>query len=164
MNATIFVLEVPPPSRRIFSKNRPRRIDAPWRSTEGRQQACQPGRAPGIDRIRMGSLGGSVRKGCKSYPAHEERLRHRGRIWCGAPSRRGRAAVSSISPPWGGILNGPMRAQGGVAMPVYEYHCDKCRREVEVTQSISEHGKGTVACPKCGSTALRPLVSSFFTQ
>jgi len=51
-----------------------------------------------------------------------------------------------------------------VVMPVYEYHCDKCRREVAVTQSISEHGKGTVACPKCGSTALRPLVSSFFTQ
>ena len=49
-------------------------------------------------------------------------------------------------------------------MPVYEYHCDKCRRDVEVTQSISEHGKGAAACPKCGSTALRPLVSSFFTQ
>ncbi len=45
-------------------------------------------------------------------------------------------------------------------MPVYEYHCDNCRREVEVTQSISEHGKGNVACPKCGNTALRPLVSS----
>jgi putative FmdB family regulatory protein len=49
-------------------------------------------------------------------------------------------------------------------MPVYEYYCDKCRREIELTQSMSEHGKGTAACPKCGNTALRPLVSSFFTQ
>jgi putative FmdB family regulatory protein len=49
-------------------------------------------------------------------------------------------------------------------MPVYEYYCDKCQRDVEVTQSISEHGKGAAACPKCGSAALRPLMSSFFTQ
>ena len=49
-------------------------------------------------------------------------------------------------------------------MPVYEYHCDKCRGEVQVTLLIKEHDKAKVACPKCGSTALRPLVSTFFTQ
>jgi putative FmdB family regulatory protein len=49
-------------------------------------------------------------------------------------------------------------------MPVYEYHCDKCRGEVQVTLSISAHDKAKVKCPKCGSGALHPLVSTFFTQ
>lgn len=49
-------------------------------------------------------------------------------------------------------------------MPVYEYHCDKCRGDVTITVSISEHDKAKATCPKCGSTALRPLVSTFFSQ
>ena len=49
-------------------------------------------------------------------------------------------------------------------MPVYEYHCDRCQRDVQITQLISEHGRRPVACPKCGSTKLRPLVSRFFSQ
>ncbi len=49
-------------------------------------------------------------------------------------------------------------------MPVYEYYCDKCRGEVRVTLSISEHDKAKAACPQCGSRALRPLVSTFFSQ
>jgi putative FmdB family regulatory protein len=36
-------------------------------------------------------------------------------------------------------------------MPVYEYHCDKCEREVTLTLSIREHDKGPIKCPKCGS-------------
>lgn len=49
-------------------------------------------------------------------------------------------------------------------MPVYEYYCEKCRGEVTVTLSISEHDKAKVACPQCGGMALRPLVSTFFSQ
>ncbi len=49
-------------------------------------------------------------------------------------------------------------------MPVYEFHCDKCQREVTLTLSIREHEKGKVKCPKCGSTALRPLLSTFVSQ
>ena len=49
-------------------------------------------------------------------------------------------------------------------MPVYEYYCDKCQREVTLTLSISEHEKGKIKCPKCGDKALRPLVSTFFSQ
>jgi putative FmdB family regulatory protein len=49
-------------------------------------------------------------------------------------------------------------------MPVYEYRCDKCDREVTLTLTISEHEKGPVKCPKCGSKALRPLLSTFLTQ
>jgi putative FmdB family regulatory protein len=49
-------------------------------------------------------------------------------------------------------------------MPVYEYYCDKCKRDVRVTLSISEHNKAKVACPRCSNKALRPLVSTFFSQ
>jgi len=49
-------------------------------------------------------------------------------------------------------------------MPAYEYHCDKCDREVTLTLTIREHEKGQVKCPKCGSTALRRLLSAFVSQ
>jgi putative FmdB family regulatory protein len=49
-------------------------------------------------------------------------------------------------------------------MPVYEYHCDKCQREVTLTLSIREHEKSKVKCPKCASKALRPLLSTFVSQ
>jgi putative FmdB family regulatory protein len=49
-------------------------------------------------------------------------------------------------------------------MPVYEYRCDKCRREVSVTLPIREHEKGVPACPQCGGQGLQPLVSTFFSQ
>ena len=49
-------------------------------------------------------------------------------------------------------------------MPVYEPHCDKCRGDVRVTLSISAHDKAEVAGPNCGSTARRPLVSTFVTR
>ena len=48
-------------------------------------------------------------------------------------------------------------------MPVYEYYSDKCKRDVRVTLSISEHNEAKVACPGCGNKALRPLVSTFFS-
>ena len=53
---------------------------------------------------------------------------------------------------------------GGATMPVYEFHCDKCQRAVTLTLSIREHEKGTGKCPKCGSKALRPLLSTFVSQ
>lgn len=49
-------------------------------------------------------------------------------------------------------------------MPVYEYFCDQCQREVSLTFSISEHEKGQAACPHCAGKDLRPLVSTFFSQ
>ena len=49
-------------------------------------------------------------------------------------------------------------------MPVYEYYCDNCRRDVSVTLSIGEHDKAKAACPQCGNTTLRPLMSTFFLQ
>ena len=49
-------------------------------------------------------------------------------------------------------------------MPMYEYYCDKCERDVTVTLTISEHEKGRIKCPKCGSKALRPRLSTFMSQ
>jgi len=34
-------------------------------------------------------------------------------------------------------------------MPVYEYYCVKCDREVAFALTISQHEKGQVKCPKC---------------
>ncbi len=48
-------------------------------------------------------------------------------------------------------------------MPLYEFYCDKCKREISMTLTISEREKGA-ACPKCGSRDLRPLLGTFFTQ
>jgi len=34
-------------------------------------------------------------------------------------------------------------------MPVYEYYCDNCRRDVSITLSISEHDKAkAVRCAR----------------
>ena len=49
-------------------------------------------------------------------------------------------------------------------MPLYEYFCETCQKEVAVAMTISEHGKRPVACPHCGGSQMRPLVSTIFTQ
>ena len=49
-------------------------------------------------------------------------------------------------------------------MPLYEYYCDKCKREVTLTMTMSQHDKGGAACPDCGSRGLRPLIGTVFTQ
>ena len=58
----------------------------------------------------------------------------------------------------------PLDHEGESAMPIYEYHCDKCDREVTLTLTISQHEKGQVKCPNCGGKALRPLLSAFMSQ
>ena len=49
-------------------------------------------------------------------------------------------------------------------MPLYEYFCQKCQREITVPMTISQHDKGGGVCPQCGGRDLRPLVGSFFAQ
>ncbi len=49
-------------------------------------------------------------------------------------------------------------------MPLYEFYCDKCKREVSLTMTISEHDKGNAACPQCGSRKMRPLVGTFYSK
>jgi putative FmdB family regulatory protein len=49
-------------------------------------------------------------------------------------------------------------------MPLYEYYCDTCHKELTIPMTISEHEKGSAACPECGSRTLRPLVGTFFSK
>jgi putative FmdB family regulatory protein len=49
-------------------------------------------------------------------------------------------------------------------MPLYEFHCERCRKDVTLTQTISQHDRGEAACPECGGRELRPLVGTFFAQ
>jgi len=49
-------------------------------------------------------------------------------------------------------------------MPIYEYHCEKCDREVTLTLSIREHEKGEIECPTCRGKSLRPLLSAVMSQ
>ena len=44
-------------------------------------------------------------------------------------------------------------------MPIYEFHCGKCGEDSEVLVRSSEW-KGT-PCPKCGSTRLEKMFSTF---
>lgn len=46
-------------------------------------------------------------------------------------------------------------------MPTYEYVCLGCNHEFSVIQSISEHEKAKVACPKCKSKKVKQQVSAF---
>ena len=57
----------------------------------------------------------------------------------------------------------PGDVEGEKAMPLYEYYCEACRKEVAVTQTISEHANGA-ACPECGGRDMRPLVGTFFSK
>ncbi|MBI2001340.1 MAG: zinc ribbon domain-containing protein [candidate division NC10 bacterium] len=45
-------------------------------------------------------------------------------------------------------------------MPIYEYHCEDCRRRVSILiRSISNPGRPT--CPRCGGHRLERLMSRF---
>ena len=49
-------------------------------------------------------------------------------------------------------------------MPLYEYFCERCQREITVGLSMSERDRGAARCPHCGGTELRPLVRTVFAQ
>jgi putative FmdB family regulatory protein len=57
----------------------------------------------------------------------------------------------------------PVERREEEAMPLYEYFCEACQKEVAVTQSISQHASGA-ACPECGGRNMRPLVGTFFSK
>ena len=49
-------------------------------------------------------------------------------------------------------------------MPLYEFYCEKCKKEVSMTLSIREREEGKAVCPKCGSRKMRPLVGTFYSK
>jgi putative FmdB family regulatory protein len=50
-------------------------------------------------------------------------------------------------------------------MPKYEYRCQSCGEQFDRAEHISEHGSASrPACPKCRSTRVEQVFSSFFAK
>lgn len=49
-------------------------------------------------------------------------------------------------------------------MPVYEYQCDACQKTFTVVISISNHDKGGIQCPSCGSSKVSQQFTGFFAK
>ena len=47
-------------------------------------------------------------------------------------------------------------------MPTYQYHCDKCGKKFERSETISEHGTSKMNCPKCGSKKVSQIPGNVF--
>src|SRR2546428_8833915 len=75
--------------------------------------------------------------------------------WCESPRDAARLCLETQAEYHSGpescwtVISGS-KSRGGSAMPMYEYYCDKCERDVTVPLTISEHEKGRIKCPKCG--------------
>ena len=65
------------------------------------------------------------------------------------PQHRG--AVSSPLKCWPDRQPRGFETTGRFAMPIYEYHCDKCDRDVTLTMTISQHEKGKIECPSAAA-------------
>jgi putative FmdB family regulatory protein len=45
-------------------------------------------------------------------------------------------------------------------MPIYEYHCPKCKKDVSIFfLSFADAGNGAAICPDCGSKKLERILS-----
>jgi putative FmdB family regulatory protein len=57
-----------------------------------------------------------------------------------------------------GISRLVQKKQGSAGMPIYEFECDKCKKQFEVvTLSLSE--KPNAVCPACKSKKTRKMIS-----
>jgi putative FmdB family regulatory protein len=48
-------------------------------------------------------------------------------------------------------------------MPLYEFHCDRCDKDVPLTLTMSERESASQRCPDCRGP-LQPLVTSFYSK
>jgi putative FmdB family regulatory protein len=48
------------------------------------------------------------------------------------------------------------------AMPTYDYRCEKCRKSFSIVQTVKEHERRKVVCPKCGSRTVKRQISPFY--
>ncbi|HEV8325993.1 MAG TPA: zinc ribbon domain-containing protein [Nitrospiraceae bacterium] len=49
-------------------------------------------------------------------------------------------------------------------MPMYEYKCLDCGKEVELSLRLKDHESGSVACPSCKSKRMEQLISSVMAK
>jgi putative FmdB family regulatory protein len=47
-------------------------------------------------------------------------------------------------------------------MPLYDYVCRECHKNFEVALTLTEHEKGDVRCPNCGSKKVEQEPAAFF--
>jgi len=48
-------------------------------------------------------------------------------------------------------------------MPLYQYLCPRCHKEVSLTLTVKERESGSAKCPEC-RTALEPLMATFYSK
>lgn len=48
-------------------------------------------------------------------------------------------------------------------MPVYEFYCARCQKEVSLTLTVKEREAGSTKCPGCGA-GLEPLMATFYSK
>ena len=49
-------------------------------------------------------------------------------------------------------------------MPLYDYHCASCSHDFSVSESIAQHGRTKIACPKCKSTKVERVFGPFYPK
>jgi len=49
-------------------------------------------------------------------------------------------------------------------MPLYEFYCPRCEKELSITLTLKEREGGKAACPQCGNQDLTPVVATFYAQ
>jgi len=49
-------------------------------------------------------------------------------------------------------------------MPMYDYRCLDCSHQFLLFQSLAQHGKEAVICPKCRSGNTEQLFTGFFAK
>jgi len=47
-------------------------------------------------------------------------------------------------------------------MPVYEYKCERCGETFSLVMGVKEKEKAKIQCPKCKSSDVKPVYSTFF--
>jgi len=57
-----------------------------------------------------------------------------------------------------------MAGERRTELPTYEYEGKGSNKKLSVVQSISEHGKTKVSCPKCKGKKVKQSISAFTTK
>jgi len=46
-------------------------------------------------------------------------------------------------------------------MPVYEFHCERCKKGFTLNMAVSAYEKKKFECPECKSTRVKQQITSF---
>jgi putative FmdB family regulatory protein len=63
-----------------------------------------------------------------------------------------------------GRLESRTTHQQEVAMPVYEFYCEKCKKDFSLQLRLADFEKGNYQCPECKGRKLKKQISAFQTK